>query len=44
MIDRAYAGIADPAEAFAVSFRISGRTHPDMATCLVAPARETSHY
>lgn len=34
MIDRACAGIADPAEIFAVSFRISGRlgwTHPDMA-------------
>ena len=34
MIDRAYEGISDPAEVFAVSFRISGRlgwTHPDMA-------------
>jgi AcrR family transcriptional regulator len=34
MIDRACAGISDPAEIFAVSFRISGRlgwTHPDMA-------------
>jgi AcrR family transcriptional regulator len=37
MIDRACAGIADPAEVFAVSFRISGRlgwTHPDMARFL----------
>jgi hypothetical protein len=34
MIDRACAGISDPAEIFAVSFRISGRlgwTHPGMA-------------
>ncbi len=34
MIDRACAGISDPAEVFAVSFRISGRlgwTHPGMA-------------
>ena len=34
MIDRACAGISDPAEVFAVSFRISGRlgwTHPDIA-------------
>lgn len=34
MIDRAVAGITDPAEVFAVSFRISGRlawTHHDMA-------------
>ena len=34
MIDRACEGISDPAEVFAVSFRISGRlgwTHPDMA-------------
>ena len=34
MIDRACAGITDPAEIFSVSFRISGRlgwTHPDMA-------------
>jgi hypothetical protein len=34
MIDRACAGISDPAEIFAVSFRISGRlgwTHPEMA-------------
>jgi AcrR family transcriptional regulator len=38
MIDRACAGIADPAEVFAVSFRISGRlgwTHPDLARFLV---------
>jgi AcrR family transcriptional regulator len=37
MIDRACVGIADPAEVFAVSFRISGRlgwTHPDMARFL----------
>ena len=37
MIDRACAGIADPAEVFAMSFRISGRlgwTHPDMARFL----------
>jgi AcrR family transcriptional regulator len=37
MIDRACAGIADPAEVFARSFRISGRlgwTHPDMARFL----------
>jgi AcrR family transcriptional regulator len=34
MIDRACAGICDPAEIFAVSFRVSGRlgwTHPEMA-------------
>jgi AcrR family transcriptional regulator len=34
MIDRAVAGISDPAELFAVGMRISGRlgwTHPDMA-------------
>lgn len=37
LIDRAVAGITDPAEVFAVSFRISGRlawTHPDMARFL----------
>ena len=37
VIDRACAGIADPAEVFAVSFRISGRlgwTHPDLARFL----------
>ena len=37
MIDRACTRIADPAEVFAVSFRISGRlgwTHPDMARFL----------
>jgi AcrR family transcriptional regulator len=37
MIDRACEGISDPAEVFAVSFRISGRlgwTHPDMARFL----------
>jgi len=34
LIDRACAGMSDPAEIFAVSFRISGRlgsTHPDVA-------------
>ena len=38
MIDRACAGIDDPAEVFATSFRISGRlgwTHPDLARFLV---------
>ncbi len=37
MIDHACAGITDPAEVFAVSFRISGRlgwTHPDVARFL----------
>ncbi len=37
MIDRACEGIGDPAELFAVSFRISGRlgwTHPDIARFL----------
>jgi AcrR family transcriptional regulator len=37
MIDQACAGIVDPAEVFAVSFRISGRlgwTHPSMARFL----------
>jgi AcrR family transcriptional regulator len=37
MIDQACAGISDPAEVFAVSFRISGRlgwTHPDIARFL----------
>jgi AcrR family transcriptional regulator len=37
MIDDACAGITDPAEVFAVSFRISGRlgwTHPDVARFL----------
>ena len=37
VIDRACTGIADPAEVFAVSFRISGRlgwTQPDMAQFL----------
>jgi AcrR family transcriptional regulator len=37
MIDRACAGIGDPAEVFALSFRISGRlgwTHPDIARFL----------
>jgi AcrR family transcriptional regulator len=37
MIDRACAGISDPAEVFAVSLRISGRlgwTHPDIADFL----------
>ena len=38
MIDRACAGISDPAELFAVSVRITGRlgwTHPDLAGFLV---------
>jgi AcrR family transcriptional regulator len=38
MIDRACAGISDPAEIFAVSVRITGRlgwTHPDLARFLV---------
>jgi AcrR family transcriptional regulator len=38
MIDRACGGIADPAELFAVSLRISGRlgwTHPDLARFLL---------
>ena len=38
MIDRACAGIDDPAEMFAVSVRITGRlgwTHPDLARFLV---------
>jgi AcrR family transcriptional regulator len=38
MIDRACAGISDPAEVFAVSVRITGRlgwTHPDLARFLV---------
>ncbi len=38
MIDRACAGIGDPAEIFAVSVRITGRlgwTHPDLARFLV---------
>jgi AcrR family transcriptional regulator len=37
MVDRTCAGVADPAEVFAVSFRISGRlgwTRPDMARFL----------
>jgi AcrR family transcriptional regulator len=37
LIDRACAGLTDPAEIFAVSFRISGRlgwTHPDIARFL----------
>ena len=37
MIDRASAGISDPAEVFAASFRISGRlswTHPEIARFL----------
>jgi hypothetical protein len=39
MIDRACAGIDDPAEVVAVSLRISGRlgwTHPELATFLTA--------
>ena len=43
MIDRACAGIADPAEIFAVSVRITGRlgwTHPDLARFLVGSGLE----
>ena len=43
MIDRACVGIADPAEVFAASFRISGRlgwTHPDMARFLTGAGLE----
>ena len=43
MIDRACEGIADPAELFAVSFRISGRlgwTHPDVARFLTGAGLE----
>jgi AcrR family transcriptional regulator len=43
MIDRACEGIGDPAELFAVSFRISGRlgwTHPDIARFLTGAGLE----
>src|SRR5215470_18606205 len=43
MIDAACAGISDPAELFAVSFRISGRlgwTHPDVARFLTGSGLE----
>jgi AcrR family transcriptional regulator len=43
MIDRACAGIEDPAEVFATSFRISGRlgwTHPDLARFLTGAGLE----
>lgn len=43
MIDRACAGVEDPAEVFAVSLRISGRlgwTHPDLARFLVGAGLE----
>ncbi len=43
MIDRASAGITDPAELFAVGLRISGRlgwTHPDIAGFLVGTGLE----
>ena len=43
MIDRACEGISDPAELFAVSFRISGRlgwTHPDIARFLTGGGLE----
>jgi AcrR family transcriptional regulator len=43
MIDRACAGIEDPAEVFAVSLRISGRlgwTHPDLARFLTGAGLE----
>jgi AcrR family transcriptional regulator len=43
IIDRACAGIADPAEEFAVSFRVCGRlgwTHPDLARFLAGRGLE----
>lgn len=43
MIDRACAGIDDPAEVFATSFRISGRlgwTHPDLARFITGAGLE----
>src|SRR5689334_25333222 len=43
MIDRACAGIADPAEVFAVPLRISGRlgwTHPHLARFLIGAGLE----
>ena len=43
MIDRACAGISDPAKLFAVSLRISGRlawTHPEMARFLTGAGLE----
>jgi len=43
MIDRSCEGIGDPAELFAVSFRISGRlgwTHPDIARFLTGAGLE----
>jgi AcrR family transcriptional regulator len=43
MIDRACAGIVDPAEVFATSFRISGRlgwTHPDLAQFITGAGLE----
>jgi AcrR family transcriptional regulator len=43
MIDAACAGITDPAELFAISFRISGRlgwTHPDVARFLTGSGLE----
>lgn len=43
MIDRACSGITDPAELFAVSFRISGRlgwTHPEVARFLTGAGLE----
>jgi AcrR family transcriptional regulator len=46
MIDQACAGIADPAEVFAVSFRISGRlgwTHPAMARFLTGAGLTVLH-
>jgi AcrR family transcriptional regulator len=44
MLDRACAGIDDPAEVFAVSLRISGRlgwTHPDLARLLTGLGLDT---
>ena len=43
MIDRACAGLDDPAEVFATSFRISGRlgwTHPDLARFITGAGLE----
>jgi len=45
MIDTACAGIADPAELFAVSLRISGRlgrTHPGLAEFLIGTGSASS--
>jgi AcrR family transcriptional regulator len=47
MIDRACAGISDPAELFAVSLRISGRlgwTHPEIAEFLTGAGLDVLDY